>query len=68
MADDPDSQQTQRIPAHDVATLKLCVASAWLHGSISAGRAHELAEVLACEPGEIEALRALEAQEARADD
>ncbi len=62
------SQPTHRITAHDIATLKLCVASAWLHGSISASRAHELAEALACKPGEIEALRDAEEQEARADD
>ncbi len=65
---DEDRKLGRRIPAHDIATLKLCVASAWLHGSISAGRARELANALGCKPGEIEALKDAEEQEARADD
>ena len=56
------------LAAHDLASLKLCVTSAWVHGFISIGRAHELAEVLGCKPGELEALIAIEEEEAHADD
>ena len=67
MADKLPQDVQRRFFAHDLATLKLCVAFAWLHGSISAGRAHELAEALGCKPGEIEALKAAEEEERRAD-
>ena len=62
---DEERKLGRRIPVHDIATLKLCVASAWLHGSISGGRARELANALGCKPGEIEALRDAEEQETR---
>jgi hypothetical protein len=67
MADKLPQAAQRRVMAHDIATLKLCIASAWLHGSISAGRARELAEALGCKPGEIEALRATAEEEKRAD-
>jgi hypothetical protein len=67
MAEKPPQRAQRRVMAHDLATLKLCVASAWLHGSISATRARELAEALGCKPGEIEALKAIVEEEKRAD-
>lgn len=49
-----------RVPAHDQATLKLCIASAWLHETISGGRARELVYMLGWDFAEIEDLRAAE--------
>jgi hypothetical protein len=46
-----------RLAAHNAATLKLCIASAWLHGSISRGRAAELAVALGWKFDEIDKLK-----------
>ena len=54
----------RRIPAHDVETLKLCVAAAWFHGTISIGQAYELAGTLRCSHSEMDALRSQVAWEA----
>ena len=56
--------QAHRIPVHDIETLKLCVAAAWFHGSISACRAYELGRTLRCPHSEIDALQASVAWEA----
>ena len=51
---------TRRIPAHDVETLKLCLAGAWAHGTISRRRALELARSCGWDDGEIEVLKIAE--------
>jgi hypothetical protein len=48
------------IPTHDARSLMLCVAGAWLYGTISAGRARELAKVLGHTAADIENLKFVE--------
>ena len=48
------------IAAHDVRSLMLCVAGAWLYGTISPGRARELAKVLGHTAADIENLKFVE--------
>ena len=50
------------ISPHDLQTLKLCIAAAWLYESISRGRAAELARSLGIEFSEIEDLKFVEAR------
>jgi hypothetical protein len=45
---------------HDVDTLMLCLAGAWLYGTISGGRARELARALERTADELERLRFVE--------
>ena len=45
------------LAAHDFKTLKLCIASAWLYGTISRGRAAELAKALGFPFKEVEDLK-----------
>ena len=52
-----ENQTTARIAKHNVDTLMLCGAGAWLYGSISHGRARELAKVLGRTTDEIEGLK-----------
>lgn len=51
------TKETRRIPAHDVETLKVCVAGAWAHGTISGGRARELARSCGWDQNELEILK-----------
>lgn len=51
-----DRPEPRRIPAHDLETIKFCVAAAWHHGAISDGRALELAETLHCSRAELATL------------
>lgn len=48
------------IAAHDVRSLMLCVAGAWLYGTISPGRARELAKALGHTVADIETLKFVE--------
>ena len=50
MVADPNAH---RIPQDGLETIKLCVASAWVHGTIPAERAYELADMLGCSRGEL---------------
>lgn len=50
-----------KVSSKDLKTIKLCIASAWLHGSISAGRVHELEKSLDMAIGEIGKLKVIEA-------
>lgn len=50
----------RRLTKGEADTLKLCIAGAWLHGTISRGRAAEMARALGWEPEEIENLKYLE--------
>ena len=52
---------TKKISNADWRTIKLCIASAWLHGSIQAGKVHELEHNLGLDVGEIGRLNAIEA-------
>ena len=54
---DSKTTESTRIAKHNVDTLMLCVAGAWLYGSISHGRARELAKVLGRTTEEIEGLK-----------
>lgn len=56
------SAHTINLSKHDKATFKLCIASAWLHGSISGARARELAPILGMTAKEIEDLKFIEAE------
>jgi len=44
----------------DVYSLMLCIAGAWLYGSISRGRAHELAKALGKTAKDIDNLKFVE--------
>lgn len=58
LTEHPTSQTTpRRIPGHDVDTLKLCVAGAWAHGTISRGRAFELARSCGWDTADLEILK-----------
>ena len=48
------------ISDRDVGSLMLCVAGAWLYGTISPGRARELAKVLGHTAADIENLKFVE--------
>ena len=48
------------IAVHDVRSLMLCVAGAWLYGTISPGRARELAKALGHTAADIENLKFVE--------
>ena len=48
------------IPANEIRSLMLCVAGAWLYGTISGGRARELAKVLGHTAADIENLKFVE--------
>ena len=48
------------IAAHDVRSLMLCIAGAWLYGTISPGRARELAKALGHTAADIENLKFVE--------
>ena len=53
-------QTGQTIAKRDVKSLMLCVAGAWLYGTISAGRARELAKSLGHTTADIENLKFVE--------
>ncbi len=48
------------VARHDVETLMLCIAGAWLYGTISHGRARELARVLGWTAEDVESLKFVE--------
>ena len=49
------------VAPHNWHTINLCIASAWLHGSISGGRVRELCRSLGIKHDEIDSIRAAEA-------
>jgi hypothetical protein len=49
-----------QISGENLRGLKLCIAGAWLFGSISRGRAHELARALGMTGDEIDNLKFVE--------
>ena len=51
------------IAKHDLDSLMLCVAGAWLYRTISAGRARELAKALGRTADDIEKLKFVEERE-----
>lgn len=59
-ADAPKIRSYTTIPKKDVRSLMLCVAGAWLYGTISAGRARELAKALGHTAADIEDLKFIE--------
>ena len=68
-----DKQQTtpaerkRQIPKHDIDTIMLCIAGAWLFGTISGGRARELARSLGRTAEDVENLKFAERREAERD-
>ena len=61
------SKRERQIPKHDVDTLMLCIAGAWLYGTISGGRARELARSLGRTAEDVENLKFAERREAERD-
>ena len=57
---DPKVRRTHTIPQQDIRSLMLCVAGAWLYGTISPGRARELAKSLGHTAEDIENLKFVE--------
>jgi hypothetical protein len=52
----------------DVRSLMLCIAGAWLYGTISGGRARELAKALGRTAKDIEDLKFVEARNKESND
>jgi len=59
--------ERRQLVKHDVDTLMLCIAGAWLFGTISGGRARELADRLGRTAADIENLKFAERREAERD-
>jgi hypothetical protein len=49
-----------KIPKKDIDSLMLCIAGAWLYGTISRGRAHELAKALGKTAKDVDDLKFVE--------
>ena len=56
----PGPSKRRIIPEHDIDTLMLCIAGAWLYGTISGGRGRELAISIGRTAVELEQLKFVE--------
>lgn len=56
-----EPKQSLKFSRRDQDTLKLCIAGAWLYGTISGGMAREIAKIFGMTAEEIEDLKFIEA-------